>query len=208
VSPAQTKALVRGALVTVSTTGAKQSIAFQYNPETLRSTLEPNLVGGRPGSRSQAVRFAGAPLETITVDCRFSASDATASGDQNVTSGGIGPSLAALALLAYPSVADVSAAQALLDQGAIEVMPPLADELLFVFGSRVVPCEIESMSIVEELYDANLTPVLATVTLTLRTVSYSDVAPSNRAYNDFLTYQKGLEQAAVSAYDAGGPPTP
>lgn len=193
----------RGALVTVTASGAKQSIAFQYNPETLRSTLEPNFVGGKPGSRSQATRFAGAPLETITIDCRFSASDATAAGDQTAATYGIAPVLAALALLTYPSLDDVAAAQALLDQGAIEVMPALADELLLVFGARVVPCEIESMAVVEQLYDANLTPVLATVTMTLRTITYSDVASSNHAYNDFVAYQQALARTAVPAYDSG-----
>jgi hypothetical protein len=195
----------RGALVTTTAAGVKRSIAFQYNPETLRSTLEPNLVGGKPGSRSQATRFAGAPLETITMDCRLSASDATASGAQDVATQGIGPTLAALALLTYPSIADVSAAQALLDHGAIEVIPALADELLLVFGSRVVPCEIESISIVEQLYDANLTPVLANVTLTLRTITYSDVSPPNPAYTDFISYQSALEKAAASAYQSGAP---
>ena len=205
-TPAQAQPTARGALVTVSASGTKRSIAFQYNPETLRSTLEPNLVGGKPGSRSQATRYAGAPLETITLDCRFSASDATASGDIGVSAQGIAPTLAALALLAYPSLADVTAAQALLDQGSIEVMPALADELLLVFGSRVVPCEIESMAVVEQLYDTKLTPVLATVTLTLRTITYSDVSPPNRAYSDFIAYQRGLERTAAPAYDSGGTP--
>jgi hypothetical protein len=206
--PGRTMALSRGALVTSTPAGVQNAISFQYNPETLRRTIEPNVVGGKPGSRSRAVRFAGAAVETITVDCRFSASDAGPGGDQQVAGGGIAPQLAALALLSYPTVADVQAAQDLLDNGQIEVIPPLANELLFVFGSRVVPCEIQSLSVVEQLFDASLTPVIATVTLTLRTMTYSDVTPANPAYNDFVTYQTQLEALASTAYDSSRPRVP
>jgi hypothetical protein len=202
-TPAQSVRLQRAALITVSASGVKRSIPFQYNPETVRRTLEPNTIGGRPGSRSRAVRFAGAPVETLTLDCRLSASGGADAGDAEVAQDGIAPALAALALLAYPSTADVLAAQALLDQGQIEVIPPEADELLLVFGGRVLPCEIGSLSIVEQLYDADLTPVLATVTLTLRAVTYSDVAPSNPAFRDFVNYQTGLEGLAMPVYDQG-----
>src|SRR5581483_7941947 len=148
---------------------------FQYNPETVRRTIEPNLVGGKPGTRSQTVRFAGAAAETLTLDCRFSSSGGTDSGDTTIAANGIAPTLAALSLLAYPAVSDVLAAQSALGQGRVDVIPPAADELLLVFGSRVAPCQIESFSVTEELYDNELVPVLATVTMTLRLVTYSDV---------------------------------
>lgn len=194
--------LPKGAIVAVSGSGAKRSIAFQYNPETLRRTIEPNTVGGRPGSRSRAVRFAGAPTETITIDCRFSAIDAIAQGDVGQ---GIAPQLAALAILLYPDSADVQKAQAQLDQGSIEVVPALADQLLFVWGdARVIPVQLMSASIVEELYDSDLVPVLASVTLTLRAMSYSDVDKSNPSFTDFLVYQKGLEALAAAAFTSGG----
>jgi hypothetical protein len=192
----------KGALVAVAADGSKRSIAFQYNPETLRRTLEPNTVGGQPGSRSRAVRFAGAPTETITLDCRFSAIDAIAAGDVGE---GVAPQLAALAVLVHPRSDDVTAAQAQLDAGTIEVLPALADDLLFVWGDdRVIPVEITSATIVEELYDSALVPVLATVTLTLRAVSYSDVDSANPAWSQFLAYQRRLETLAGGAFTPGG----
>lgn len=195
--------LQKGALVAVGADRTRRSIAFQYNPETLRRTLEPNTVGGQPGSRSRAIRFAGAPTETITLDCRFSAVDAIDAGsDPN----GIAPQLAALAVLLYPTVEAVTTAQTMLDAGSIEVVPALADELLFVFGdARVIPVQLMSATIVEELYDSDLVPVLATVTLTLRALTYSDVSAPNPAASDFLGYQTRLTTLANGAFSTGGP---
>jgi hypothetical protein len=188
----------RAALVSVAADGSKRSLSFQYNPDTLRRTLEPNTVGGHPGSRSRVVRYAGAPTETITLDCHFSSVD-TPDGGQ-----GVAPQLAALALLLYPRSSDVQQAQSMLGEGMIEVLPAVADELLFVWGrTRVLPVELTSATIVEELYDADLVPVLATVTLTLRALTYSDVDSTNAAFSDFLTYQAGLEQLAGQAYGPG-----
>lgn len=194
--------LEKGAIVVIASDGSKRSLAFQYNPDMLRRTLEPNTVGGRPGSRSQAVRFAGAANETITLDCRFSAVDAIDAGNLG---NGIAPQLAALASLTYPKSADVQAAQQMLDSGTVEVLPTLADRLLFVWGgNRVVPVQIMSATIVEEQYSRQLIPVLATVTLTLRTVSYSDVDETNQSYAAFVAYQQKLEALAAQAFTAGG----
>lgn len=202
-TPLQPGNLQTGAIVAVAADGSKRSLAFQYNPDTLRRTIEPNTVGGRPGSRSRAVRFAGAPTETFTIDCRFSAVDAIAAGN---VGDGIAPQLAALAVLVYPSSADVLQAQSMLDAGTVEVVPALADQLLFVWGAaRVIPVQLTSATIVEELYDSDLVPVLATVTLTLRAVSYSDVDETNAAYSEFITYQRDLERLAESAFTTGGP---
>lgn len=203
-NPLQAAPLSQAALVSVDAAGARRAIAFQYAPETVRRTIEPNVVGGRGAERSQAVRFAGAAAETLTLDARLSCVETTDAGGG--TAQGVAPQLAALALLAYPSAADVQRAQSMLEAGSIEVLPAIADELLLVFGrTRVVPCQIVSFSIVEEIYDNDLVPVLATVSLTLRLTSYSDVDHANRAWSDFLTYQQGLEALAAQAVTPGGP---
>jgi len=194
--------LEKGAIVVVAADGSKRSLSFQYNPDTLHRTLEPNTVGGRPGSRSRAVRFAGAATETITLDCRFSAVDAI---DAGKLGDGVAPQLAALAILTYPSSSDVLSAQRMLDAGTVEVLPAIADRLLFVWGgTRVVPVQIMSATIVEEMYDRHLIPVLATVTLTLRAVSYSDVDETNQSFSEFIAYQQKLESLAAQAFTAGG----
>lgn len=204
--PANRAPLPRAALVSIATDGSKRSIPFQYIPESLRRTLQPNTVGGQPGLRAQAVRFAGAPAETITLECQFAAADGLDQGDSVTAQYGVGPALAALALLVYPATADVQAAQRLLDAGQIEVAPPAADRLLFVWGAqRVIPCSVTAFAVTEQLYDSNLTPVLASVSLSLRAMSYSDVDATSPTFNDFLVYQRGLEHMAQSAYGATPP---
>jgi hypothetical protein len=203
-NPLQGSPLSRAALVSVNAAAVKSSITFQYAPETMRRTIEPNVVGGRSAERAQAVRFAGAATETLTLDARFSSVETTDAGGGGAR--GVAPQLAALAMLAYPATADVQRAQSMLEEGSIQVLPAIADELLLVFGrARVVPCQIVSFSIVEEIYDSDLVPVLASVSLTLRLTSYSDVDPANPAWADFVTYQQNLEQLASQAIKAGGP---
>lgn len=195
-SPGQQTALVRGSLVTVAADGTRTAIPFQYNPDTVRRTLQPNTVGGQPGDRSEVLRFVGAPADTITLECRLAA-DAS---DPQAAQFGVAPQLAALTLLAYPRTADVLAVQAQLDAGTVEVTGILADRLLFVFGDkRVVPCRVTEVSVVEQLHDARLTPVMAVVTLGLRALSYSDVDAGTPTWTDFVTYQTQLEQLAPLA---------
>ena len=205
-NPGSMVAYTKGALVSVDAGGAKQSIPFQYNPDTVRRILEPNTVGGQPGMRSQAVRFAGAPSETIVLDCRFSAADGLGRSDATTARYGIAPQLAALALLVYPATADVQRAQQQLDAGALEIVPALARRLLFVWGAqRVVPCRLAGYTITEELHDPGLSPVLATVSMTLHVLSYSDVDATNPSYHEFITYQQGLERlGAMLSSGSGG----
>ncbi|HVR06733.1 MAG TPA: hypothetical protein VMW75_01685 [Thermoanaerobaculia bacterium] len=191
--------LLAGALVTIdATTLARNTIAFQFNPSTLRRTLQPDLVGGgEQGDRSQAVRFTGAPVETLAFDAVFDslASNSTSAGP------GIYPQLAALALLAYPTLAAVDGEQSLLAQGILEVVPLLAPRTLFVWGpQRVLPVRVSELTIQEELFDATLTPLRATASLTLRVLSYSDLLPTNPDYATFQIYQQELQTLAQQGY--------
>jgi hypothetical protein len=155
--------------------------------------------------RPQAVRFAGAPSETILLDCRFSAAEALDRGDAMAVQYGIAPQLAALALLVYPATSDVQRAQQLLDAGTLEIVPALASRLLFVWGAqRVVPCRLAGYTSVEQFHDPRLSPVMATVSMTLRALSYSDVDPSNPSYHEFITYQQGLERMGGMLTSGGG----
>jgi hypothetical protein len=56
-----------------------------------------------------------------------------------------------------------------------------------------VPVVISSYEVVEQLFNSNLTPLRATVDLTLRVLSYSDVTTSSPAYSRFVTYQKSKQ---------------
>lgn len=200
-NPPAAQNFLRGALVTIdATTGARNTIAFQFNPETLRRNLQANTVGGgEQGDRSQAVRFTGAPVESITFDAVFTslASNATASPD------GVYPQLAALAMLVYPQLAAVNQEQTLLAQGILEVMPLLAPQTLFVWGSkRVLPVRVTELTIQEQFFDPDLNPVRATATLGLRVLSYSDLFPTNPSYQTYQVYQQELQTLAQQGYTA------
>ncbi|HXO43191.1 MAG TPA: hypothetical protein VN999_17205 [Thermoanaerobaculia bacterium] len=202
--PPANASLLTGALVTIdAATQARSTIAFQFNPASLRRTLQPEMVGGgEQGDRSQAVRFTGAAVETLTFDAVFDslASNSTSAGP------GIYPQLAALAMLAYPQLAAIDQAQQLLAQGILEVVPPLAPRTLFVWGPRrTLPVRVTELTIQEELFDATLTPLRATASMTLRVLSYSDLLPSNPAYAAFQVYQQELQDLAQQGYVNQGP---
>jgi hypothetical protein len=192
--------VLKGALVSIVDGGQPSVIAFQYNPATVKRSLKPLMVGGESGDRSLAVRLVGAPIETITADVEFDATDGLEAGDSIATTLGIRPQLAALALLVYPTSQHVISTQAQLDSGILEIAPNLAPRLLFVWGPKQVqPVQISSFSISEEEFDTSLNPIRATVGLEMRVLTYSDLASSNADYHQYLSYQQGLESMAPSA---------
>jgi hypothetical protein len=198
--------LAKGAFVSrAAGASTPTTVVFQYNPASLRRTVTPQMVGGETGDRSELVRFTGAPIETITLDVEIDAIDELAAGDATATSSGIGPQLAALELLAYPSSAAVEARQQQLAAGTIEVGPMAAPAVQFVWGTkRVLPVRILGFQVTEEDFDQNLNPIRATVGITMRVLTYSDVASDVPAYDDFLTYQRSLESMATQAARQGG----
>lgn len=193
--------LLKGALVTVDqATQQTGVIAFQYNPSTLKRQLSPFTVGGQEGDRSESPRYAGAAAELISVQVQIDATDALAQGDALATSSGIYAQLAALELLIYPSTTQVIQNDALLSAGTLEVVPILAPRTLFVWGpSRVLPVRLMSYSATEELFDQNLNPLRATVSLSMRVLTYSDVPTTSPDYHQFLVYQQSMEQIAQYA---------
>lgn len=199
--------VVKGAIVAVAAGDATPTtISFQYNPATLRRTVTPQMVGGESHDRSEMVRFTGAPIEVITLDVHIDAIDALGSGESLAVSSGIAPQLAALALLAYPSSSAVTNRHQLLSQGTLEIAPITAPSVQLVFGpKRVLPIRLQNVEITEEAFDTQLNPIRATVGLTMRVLTYSDVSSSEPAYADFLSYQQSLESMAAQINQ--GPPT-
>lgn len=193
--------LVRGAFVTQDPiTMLPTTIPFQYNPSEFSRTLKPSVTGGTTNSRSQAIRYWGPPVETFSLKLQLSAVDGITSGDQTTIANGIRPQLSQLELMIYPSVAQVVAEQALLALGTLEVAAPLAPITLFSWGTgRLVPVSIESMDVSEQAFDANLNPVRATITTSMRTLNYTDVTPLNPVYALYLAYQGSIESAALKA---------
>ncbi|MEM8993990.1 MAG: hypothetical protein AAGF23_04280 [Acidobacteriota bacterium] len=192
--------LLKGALVSISDDPDKTTtVPFQFNPDSLRRSVKPFTVGQGPGDRSAAVRFSGAASETISLTAQIDAFDGLDAGDSDTETNGILPELAALQLLAYPSTRNVTLYESQLKAGTVNVVPPLAPHLVFVWGQqRVLPVRLESMAITEELFNGNLTPISASVALDLRVLTYSDAYPGDTEYKLFYTHQQSMEEMATS----------
>lgn len=186
---------LKGALVALdSATSQQNTIVFQYNPQTLTRSLAPQQLGGEPGQQSHAVRFTGAPVETIELEVVVDATDQLEAGDSDAASLGIQPQLTALEMLLYPTSGQVSQNARLLEQGSIEIGPYIAPLTLFIWGrNRVLPVNVTQYRGQEELFDVNLNPIRATVTLGLRALSYSDLDAKHKGYHLFMAYQQAKE---------------
>jgi hypothetical protein len=197
--------ILKGAMVAIDpATHQPLTVAFQYNPEAVRRTLQPQMAGGEPGQRSLAVRYTGAPVEVIDLEVMVDAIDQLERGDATAASNGIYPQLSLLELLTYPNSQLVIQNNALLASGTLEIAPMLAPLVLFIWGpNRVVPIRLNAISISEELFDTQLNPIRATLSLNLRALSYSDLDSSTQGYNLFLAYQQTREAMARQAGGGG-----
>jgi hypothetical protein len=190
-NPVSKTVTLKGSLVKISATGQQTEIPFQYNPASVRRTLQQRTVGGEPGGHSEVMRFTLAPSETFTLQIEIDGlAPADSAPNQRLAAQGIFPNLYALETLMYPDLDAITTGSQALAAGALEVAPTVAPLLLLVLGPmRVVPVAIEGYQVAEQLFGPNLCPLRATVDLTLRVVSYSDVVASNAAYSRFVTYQ-------------------
>ncbi len=183
---------LKGAIIareTINPIAIPTVIVFQYNPESLTRSIEPQ-IGGEGGSRSEVLRLKGAPKESITADIVIDATDQLEKADPITTRVGIHPQLAALEMLVYPKSRLVIANALLSAIGTIEILPPQAPLTLFAWGPwRIVPVVITSMSITEEMHDVSLNPVRAKVSLGLRVLTYDDLPLSHPGYGIFLAHQ-------------------
>ena len=172
-------------------------VVFQYNPDAVTRTLEPQ-TGGQHGARAEVMRLAGAPIEKIDMDVEIDATDQLEEADGVATSLGIYPQLSALEMLLYPKSALVIANSIALAIGTIEVIPPEAPFTLLVWGAkRVVPVKLNQFKIAEEAHDVNLNPVRAKVTLQFQVLSYNDLSLTHPGYSVFLAHQIVKETMAV-----------
>jgi hypothetical protein len=186
--------LLKGALITVGERGTPQVILFQYNPATLtRSLSVPTPGAGAP-------RLQGAPVESISVELELDATDKLEAQDRETLDKGILPQLAAMETLLYPASADVQLNQALLNVGLIELIPPDAPLVLFVYGvRRVLPVSITSLSITEEAHDTQLNPIRARAAMAMQVLTYNDLSESHPGYALFMAHQITKETMARTA---------
>src|SRR5262249_5131541 len=132
----------------------------------------------------EATRLKGPPAETIKLDAEIDAADQLEFPEQNddAVQSGVLPELSALETVVSPESGALQDAEKLAATGTLEILPLPAPLVLFVWGQkRVLPVRITDFSILEEAFDANLNPIRAKVSLTLRVFSVDDVAADTRA---------------------------
>jgi hypothetical protein len=75
--------------------------------------------------------------------------------------------------------------------------------VLVLGPNRVVPVVVQGMTIEEVMHDPMLNPIHARVAVTLRVLSYSDLASNQPGYEIFVQYQQAKETAAGPARVTG-----
>jgi hypothetical protein len=192
--------LLKGAIIGYDVFNPVASvIIFQYNPTQVSRQVQAK-TAEQGGSPTEALRLAGAPQETITLnEVILDATDQLEKGDDIATATGIYPQLSALEMLLYPKSAVVIANTVLMAAGTIEVIQPAAPFTLFVWGvKRVLPVRIGGFTITEEQFDTNLNPTRARISsLALQVLSYNDFPLTHPGYYAFLTHQVVKETMAV-----------
>lgn len=197
--------LVKGGLVVLAPGGSTvlRTIALQYNPDTLSRSYQVQGTGGDGGGeRAQPFRLKGPAIETIKIEAEIDATDQLEFPDShaNTVAYGIGPQLAALESLVNPSVDELLSVAAQGANGTLEILPPEAPLVLFVWSkNRVVPVRVSDFSITEEAFDPALNPLRAKVSLGLRVLSTDDLGFTHRGGTLFLSYLRTRETLAAKS---------
>jgi hypothetical protein len=194
--------LIKGGLVVFdAASGAvRRTIALQYNPDTLTRTYQVQGVGGEAGAeRAQPFRLKGPAIESIKLDAEIDATDALEFPDRNANAvkHGVAPQLAALEALVNPTTAELQTLKSLSSSGTLEILPPEAPLVLFVWSaSRVVPVRVTELSVTEEAFDTALNPTRAKVSLGLRVLTTDDLGFDHRGASIFLSHLRTRESLA------------
>ena len=198
---ASPKLVKAGLIVLDAGSGAvKRTVSLQYNPETLSRSYQVQGAGGDEGAeRAQPFRLKGPAIETLSLEAQIDATDSLERPDQNANAvrHGVGPQLAVLEGLVNPAVADLVKVNEESKAGTLEILPPEAPLVLFVWGaSRVVPVRVTELSVTEDAFDASLNPVRATVKLGLRVLTTDDLGFENRGGSIFVNHLRTRESLA------------
>jgi hypothetical protein len=194
--------LIKGGLVVLdAATGAvRRTIALQYNPDTLTRSYQVQGVGGDGGGeRAQPFRFKGPAIESIKLEAEIDATDFLEHPEQNANAVqfGIAPQLAALEGLVNPTSRELQALSQQSQSGTLEILPPEAPLVLFIWSaSRVVPVRVTEFSVTEEAFDPALNPIRAKVSLGLRVMTTDDLGFADRGGGIFLNYLRTREALA------------
>jgi hypothetical protein len=193
--------LAKGGLILIDpSSGVRRRVVnFQYNPDSVNRTLQPQGAGADSGDHLETLRLRGAPIETIKLEAELDAADGLSAPDSNATivENGLAADLAALETLVYPRERDLQSNNTLAMIGTIEIFPTVSDLAIFVWGkNRVVPVRLTEFTINEEAFDPNLNPIRAKVSLTFRVLSTNDLPFDSRGASIYLAYHRRKESLA------------
>jgi len=197
--------LLKGGLVVLSPGGSRvrRVISLQYNPDSLTRSYEVQGVGGEGGGeRAQPFRLKGAAVESIKLDAEIDATDYLEfPANHPVTSEhGIAPQIAALEALINPSTEELLGVDADARGGTLEILPPEAPLIIFVWSrNRVAPVRVTDFSVTEEAFDPDLNPIRAKVSIGLRVLTVDDLGYDHRGSTVFLAYLRTREALARRA---------
>lgn len=202
-SPVSPK-LLRGGLVVVDSDSGVvvRVITFQYNPDSLSRSFQFKAGGGEGGARSEALRIAAVPSQSITAEIELDAADALAAPDANaeITEHGLASQLAAIESLVYPTAAAVLDAAASMAAGELEIVAANGPVVLFAFGRRrILPVRITELTVTEEAFDPNLRPIRAKVRLGLKVLTAGDVGTTGPAGGFAVAAHQQMERLATAA---------
>lgn len=156
-------------------------LTFQYNPAVLQHSFQSKSVA-ETGKDQDPYQVRGQPVEMITLDIEFDATDQLEYPDQNpvAVQSGIYPQLAALESIMRPTLAT----------------PADSPYTLFEWGTTlVVPVLLTSCTVMEEAFDPNLNPIRARVSVVMRILTADDLPllhPGRKVYEDYLKKLEGL----------------
>jgi hypothetical protein len=205
VSLSSSPRLVKGGLVILAPGGGAvlRMVSLQYNPDSLSRSYQVQGVGGDGGGeRAQPFRLKGPAVESIKLEAEIDATDQLQFPEQNANAVafGVAPQLATLEALVNPSVAELLAHDALAASGTLEIVPPEAPLVLFVWSAqRVVPVRLTEFSITEEAFDPALNPIRAKVSLGMRVMTTDDLGFAHKGGQIFINHLRAREALAGKA---------
>jgi hypothetical protein len=174
--------ILKGALVQFGSNLPQQGrmVVFQYNPESLRRTLEQAVPGEAP---KEIIRF------TLTLDATPALE--TPELDPVAAASGLLPALAALELLLYQDGG----------QDLPKRQKASSSFCLFVWGAeRVLPVRVVQLEIREQMFDIRLHPIRAEADMTLEVLSEAILAQIPRARKYMSACMKTKQSFAQEAY--------
>jgi Contractile injection system tube protein len=194
--------LSRGILASVVSNQVADVIAFQYNPESIRRSIKPQ-ISSEDSEHTKEARFTDAPKQSISFTAYFDAADALAAGNATALSSGIGPQLALLESLIYPTRQQIEDRDSDRDSGVMEIVPLTAPSTMLVWGSnRALPVRITTLEITEDAFDANLNPIRASAAISVEVQTYGQRTPTDDDYRRFGAYHQTLEGLSAQARDS------